>query len=49
MPGESNMKAATLTAPGKAYGGLQFYLLEYKDAPGFAMASLRKLGDLPWM
>jgi len=47
---KSDMKVAILTAPEEnTYGGLRWFLLEYKDAPGFAMATLRKLGDLPWM
>lgn len=49
VPGKSDLRVATLWAPGNAYGGLIFYLLEYKEAPGFVMAHLRKLGDVPWM
>jgi len=49
IPGRSEIKAALLKAPGDAYGGLQFYLLEYKETSGFALATLRKMGDLPRM
>jgi len=49
LPGKSGVKAATLTAPDNAYGGLQFYLLEYKDVHGLAMGHAHRLEDLPWM
>ena len=49
QPGDADLKVATLWAPGNAYGGLQFYLLQYEEVSGFALASLRKLGDLPRM
>ena len=45
-----DLKIASMTPPpANAFGGLTFALFQYKDAPGFAMATFRKLGDLPWI